>query len=478
MRTSTDYNVRGASGPRPEVRGQGSGARCRGPESGGRNVRRYPLPTTHYPPPVCHWLSQCPPSSRGFTLVEMLVVVSIMMLLVTVAATAFRPADDSRRIREAARSINVYLSSARNRALEIGRPCGVILRRFPGTACAMTLEQCEVPPSYAGETNEAAVVVQDWTLSGGASYWGDGSTILKIRVRGGAGGATEFTNNLMHHGDLIQLNAQGSYYAIVNDPSDGPPPADDDFPLLGSGGDPNTINFQVGNDTSSDGWIDDRWLTLRLEPLYSQLTPWPTVVSGNWSQPVSFRIFRSPMSGTSIVKSASRTLQLPAATVVDLQFSGCGNGQFVPTWNNTVNYDVGDRVVSQDGLTYTCVQANVNRLPESNTPAYWQQIPFPNIAVLFAPNGSIDNVYVGGTSYRITDPIFLLVGKREKVPPPTYVAGNPDTFANWQDLNNLWVTINSQTGLITTGVVAAVAAAGTYNDARILARDAQGMGGK
>ena len=60
----------------------------------------------------------------------MLVVVTIMMLLVAVSATAFRPANDSRRIREAARAINVYLGSARNRAMETGRPCGVIFRRF------------------------------------------------------------------------------------------------------------------------------------------------------------------------------------------------------------------------------------------------------------------------------------------------------------------------------------------------------------
>ena len=70
------------------------------------------------------------PSSPAFTLIEMLVVVAIMMVLVAAAATRMRPASEARRIRESARALNVYLGSARNRAMETGRPCGVILHRF------------------------------------------------------------------------------------------------------------------------------------------------------------------------------------------------------------------------------------------------------------------------------------------------------------------------------------------------------------
>ncbi len=83
----------------------------------------------------------------------MLVVVTIMMILVAVGASQMRPASELRRIREAARAINVYLSTARNRAMETGRPCGVIFHCFgPTVPCAMTADQCEVPPCYAGDT--------------------------------------------------------------------------------------------------------------------------------------------------------------------------------------------------------------------------------------------------------------------------------------------------------------------------------------
>jgi hypothetical protein len=75
-----------------------------------------------------------------------------------------------------------------------------------------------------------------------------------------------------------------------------------------------------------------------------------------------------------------------------------------------------------------------------------------------------------------------LVGNRERVANP-FVANNANetTFTNWQDLNSIWVTINPQTGQITTEPVAlstAASAAACIVDARQLAKQAQGMGGR
>jgi prepilin-type N-terminal cleavage/methylation domain-containing protein len=62
------------------------------------------------------------PPRRGITLIELLVVMFILLMLTTVALPMLQPDDDSRRIREAARMVNVYLSSARLRAMETGGP--------------------------------------------------------------------------------------------------------------------------------------------------------------------------------------------------------------------------------------------------------------------------------------------------------------------------------------------------------------------
>jgi hypothetical protein len=102
-------------------------------------------------------------------------------------------------------------------------------------------------------------------------------------------------------------------------------------------------------------------------------------------------------------------------------------------------------------------------------------------------------------SLTVTQPIFLLVGRRERVPPiisgfsltstnistPAawippgwYNAADPRTFPNYQDLGNCWVTINPQTGLTATAELAVVPSGGTVTDSRKFAREVQSMGGK
>jgi hypothetical protein len=147
-----------------------------------------------------------------------------------------------------------------------------------------------------------------------------------------------------------------------------------------------------------------------------------------------YRIFRAPIS------NGVGSLQLPTGTVVDFQASGAGN---------------------------TAVSLT------------------SDAAVMFAPNGSIDSCYANGTRYFVSNTIFLLIGRRERVG-NSFVAApttaDQDRLPNVQDLGNIWVVVNPQTGLIASDVVAASNAAATLPDAivaaRFLARDLQGMGGK
>ncbi|MEN6458554.1 MAG: prepilin-type N-terminal cleavage/methylation domain-containing protein [Thermoguttaceae bacterium] len=327
-------------------------------------------------PASCHRL--------GFTLVEMLVVISIMVILVTVTATAIVPATSSRRSREAARSLNVYLSSARNRAMETGRPCGVILHRLSSTsACSLSIDQCEVPPNYSGdlETSYAEVT----TASGSAT--------AKL---------SDGTPSLVHVGDVVQFNYQGPYFSITSATSH----------------DADTL--VVTTDT----------LTLSYDTSQGQLVP-------SWSaRKLPYRIFRTP------VKGAASPLQLPAGTVVDLGASGTDT---TPSWGAV------------------------------------------NITILFSPNGSVQTVYTGTTAYTVLEPIYLMIGKRERVG-NSFVSSpssaNRTSWPNYQDLDNVWLTINPQSGLVATSPVAAITigsvstAADAIRAARSLASDAQGMGGR
>ena len=101
--------------------------------------------------------------------------------------------------------------------------------------------------------------------------------------------------------------------------------------------------------------------------------------------------------------------------------------------------------------------------------------------ILFSPNGSVDRVYLNSGATEVTQPIFLLVGKREKIPTPTKIVGNLDTYANYEDLTNLWVVINPQTGMVYTDYVGSKNGNNPptdFNDARGIARDALTMGGR
>jgi type II secretory pathway pseudopilin PulG len=324
----------------------------------------------------------------------MMIVVAIMMILVAAAATQFRPANDSRRVREAARAINVYLSSARNRAMETGRPCGVMLRQA-GTLttsalshAVMELDQVEVPPTYSGDIESSYATV---TNIGGGS--------LTAVLSDGA------PTNLVSPLDQIQFNYQGPYFFV------GPAAVN-----------PVDSNFCVTSGTLT---------------LVSDSTQPPAAIPLWSSVKMPYRIYRRP------IKGAAQPVQLPATTVIDLDYSGFGSGSETPTsFGNP-----------QD------------------------------VIIIFAPNGSVFQVYCNGAINQVAKPIFLLVGKRERVNIP-FVLNNtdPSTMANCQDLTNLWVVINPQTGLVTTGEVAAAATAtdlpSTITQSRALARDAQSMGGK
>ena len=348
------------------------------------------------PEGASHKWGLSPFSRSAFTLIEMLVVVSIVMILTLAAVTRMQPAAESRRIREAARALNVYFSTARSRAMETGRPCGVMLRAFrkaDGTVVTppfmMIADQCEIPPSYCGDTDQSVATVIN-----------NGST-LTVTLPNDA------PANLLKQGDTVQFGCQGPSYSI-----------DQNTPVDSKSG------FVIATGTT--------W-TLTCDVPTGLVVPWTAT-----AQSVPYRVFRSP------VKSAATSLQLPASSVIDMDASGI------------------DTVTSFD---------------PAGGPG--------DVVILFSPNGSVYQVWINSAGYGaggsplVSQPIFILVGKRERIGNAAQSpqnAGNRPLWANWQDLDNEWVVINPQTGLVTTGEIAANAA--TVTAARALARDAQSMGGK
>jgi prepilin-type N-terminal cleavage/methylation domain-containing protein len=390
---------------------------------------------------------------RGVTLVELLVVVGIMLLLATIALPTLRGLSEDRRVREAARSVNVFFGATRNRTIETGRPCGVMFERLEQQPqVSILLRRVEVPPTYSGDLGNAVVNVQDWTFTNDTNwqpsgtytgrYWPDRHCVLKLKVR-----HLQLSPGLVRAGDLVQLNYQGPWFRIEADPYamaqncptdflplPQPPPLDfaDPRPAQGVVDDRGYIDFfsvPYNRNHSPGQVVDVPLLTVTLargeSPGYQ--SPFERRdANNNWSEEVPFKIMRQP------VPTPEPPLRLSRGTVVDLAASGT------------------DRM-----------------LPER----FYARVPPRPVIVMYYPNGTVDEVYFDDPAYGygahpVAEPIHFLVGKWERVgmpaldmwgsplppnavPPPAGWVPSMEGWPNWLDTTNLWVTLNAQTGLVT-----------------------------
>jgi type II secretory pathway pseudopilin PulG len=331
--------------------------------------------------------------TRGMTLVELLVVVAIIMMLAAVTIPRLRPDIDRARIREAARSVQLYLSSARNLAITTGRSCGVQIERLANhdatgkpilpplqAGASASLSQIESPVGYCGEATPSLVDVSiDPNNSSQAGV------AVKLTFK------PQISPGVVRVGDMIQLGLQGPLYTMTSVTT-----------------------------SASSGTLDvSQGLSV----------PWPV---GDPPLSVPYKVFRQA------IKSSAAPLQLPNPAVIDLTYSG------------------------------------LDTLYSGPTPQYWYSNANDTtpIQILFAPDGSVDRIYVDNQVIYPTTTICLLIGSLPNVNDP-----NPAN-SNLQDFNNLWVSINPRTGLIVTTSLAGTGTtpAQVYTS-RTYARQSNAQGG-
>ncbi len=234
---------------------------------------------------------------RGFTLVELMVVIAIVLALSTVAITVAVPDVQTRRLREAARLINAFLIGASARAAETGRPVAVILEADASQPLmCRTLKYAEVPPPYAGDT-----------LSSRLNVWVRGLTSGRISANDGdlndsdedfiniVASVNDTWTGLIKSGDLLKLNYQGHYYSLLRN---------SDWII----GEFRHYGAKDGNGKAIRTW------RMNSDTTNSAVR---TVSNG-----LPYQIFRQP------VASASASLELPESVVVDLGQSGPNSGRF------------------------------------------------------------------------------------------------------------------------------------------------------
>lgn len=385
---------------------------------------------------------------RGFTLVELMLVILIMLAVTVITVAMLTPAMRGRRLREAARQVNVFLNAARNRAIQTGRPWGVVIERQPGfPSASVLLHLCETPPVYAGDSQAAALKLTTLGVDPQSGVATVGATVSWGQI----------SPALIRPGDVAWLNYQGEGYTItfVND----------------SDGDGYFDSFNLV-DSDMDGWYDvppqvgsfPLLLQVRLRPGSSpSALPWPVADPPHGyfplSNPVDFQIKRQPS------RSSSAAMQLPEGTCIDLGGLNV-QGNVVPT----SGMDEGDLG------TFRPRPPN----PTGSPPVLEDVSP---IVILFSPNGGVERVYswdpphfTSWSGRPVLGPVYLLIGYRDKVNGDA--TRPPGDRTNLEDLNSLWVVISPRTGLVMTAENSRMQNPYDVWNARRRAREAAGMEGR
>jgi prepilin-type N-terminal cleavage/methylation domain-containing protein len=431
-------------------------------------------------------------SASGFTLVELLVVIAIISMVTIATVPLLLPALDSRRIRESARLVSTQFTAAQSDAIAKGRPVGVWIDRIRSASSGsvidatvgMDLYLCEVPQPYSGDTLTSTVPINN--------NGGDYSFTLSMN------NDAQWKNTL-RPGDLVRFNYRGDYYLILGDQKN---------KVATDPKDPSRVVIDPNPDQGSPPGNPQKKLVFQsTNPANPQM---PSVTTST-----PFQIIRQP------VKLAGSAVQLPAGAVIDLIDSGMGSdltGAGTDLFLNLIPLSY-----LQLPMSPTQQQIDDERFKlftSKPTPPYQTAQP---IIFMFSASGALDKLYFGWQSYNgasprltigpypITGPLHFLIGKREKAFQPTgssNFASYYDQTAtadiqsekqNFRDLENIWVSINPQSGLVTSAEVANVDDAAAFAEcqtklgtaptanqalayavsyARQFAQSAQTMGGK
>jgi hypothetical protein len=166
--------------------------------------------------------------------------------------------------------------------------------------------------------------------------------------------------------------------------------------------------------------------------------------------PMPFQVTRHPTA------TSAAPLRLDGRASIDLAFSGVDTGD--PTTSTSTTDILSFQSTGGDGAP---------------------------VMILFSPIGELTSIWVANQGWPYRLPVYLLVGRRDRIAlgsPPSATPTAEDGLWNWQDTNNLWVTIKPSTGLVTTSEIKVPQSTdpfgGTWKDSRVYANQARTMGGR
>jgi hypothetical protein len=383
-----------------------------------------------------------------------LVVIIILTTIVGAAIPVLAPAGDDRRLREATRGLNTYITGAQARAIAEHRPFGIALKRLgqetgkaDDRAACLEVYYVEQQAPYAGfDANSRACVA----LCPSNNLRQLGILMVRMVTRGNQRTPAQdrlpmgweadlFPTAMLRPGDVIETG--GTRFVLIN-------------PVLYPGGD-QAANVFVDTDNQSptvgyfmppQGGVPTLLVKAvndsgqQIIPEYESRSgralrdaPFPPNASAlppYWTGPAPYQVLRQA------TPTSDEPYQLPAGTAIDLRASGVGSDNFF--------YEQGTVDNSDGVLVMFAPEGRVARVSYSLAP--------PNNEAAF--------------DKPVADNVYLLVGKRENIPVPTE-ANDPSLQTvpstateeqrqeirepiNWLAGTSRWIVIGSLSGRIVT----------------------------
>jgi type II secretory pathway pseudopilin PulG len=403
------------------------------------------------------------------TLIELLVVIIIITTLVSAAIPIMSPTNDDRRLREASRAVNSFISTAQASAIAIQRPFGVAIKRLSkethktdDNGVSIELYYVEQPSPFVGFNEQSKARVALYSPSPNSLYGGLKNLVVIQFVAPGTSNlpasdglpagwdADQFAPGVIRPGDVIVIN--GTHYKLLSDTNDNSGGFNVNPQFVNPQFDPRNLFFAnntgywqsrgvvqiVGQPINDSGQMVNAKYDNRGNELGAVTSP----EQPYWTDPAPYRILRQPM------KTSAEPLQLPEGSAIDLRASGLGDTSY---------FYIGPTTADSRGVNNS-----------------------DDILIMFAPEGRVSRLSLNANGLPpldklpydqpIVDNIFLLVGKRENAPPPA-VGSDPTlksaTFTtlpvptelqvrdmkkpvNWLRGESRWIVIGSQSGRVVT----------------------------
>jgi type II secretory pathway pseudopilin PulG len=299
---------------------------------------------------------------QGVTLIELLIVILVMLMITAVTLPAISPALEGRKIREGARILEVFLNSARNRAVAENKVVGVLVEpdeNEPSQCISLSL--VEQPDPWSGDFQDSRIAILG---NGGFGVWSqlpsdDGmtagiiSTTDPIFSQSDVGwigniapgdvftlGADDTIQYRLYAGEpFVDCNGNGQWDASIpipmsNPPATGPEPFND---VDGSG------SYTPPNQNIID-------------PNTGMFTAWPAITWGTQSAFITYT-FADPILAAGAMHPMGREFNLVSGAYT------------APIWLSFKHYDSNAKIFFYDAD------------PASSTYGTWQSGSRPQTAI-------------------------------------------------------------------------------------------------